>query len=226
MIARECNHCQSMYQAKPSELNRGQGLYCSRRCGGLARGKRHSTPNTLCSYCKEEFYRKPSSKRAKSGLYFCNSACQSSAYKDPNINICSGPISTGKRTKKTPCKICGLERHSNYNICKSCKKLECLKTWLAGDISVTWSGPYKETKSFVKEHLKTVRGDKCENCSFDKKSPSGNSIIQLEHIDGNYQNNAIENLQLLCPNCHAMTETYGNKNKNGGRKYRKKYYTI
>lgn len=225
MIARECNHCQLSYQAKSGELNRGQGLYCSRKCAGLAKSKRSSVPNTFCTYCKNEFYRKPSSKKSKSGFYFCNSVCQSNAYKDPNINICSGPPKTGGR-RKAPCRKCGVLRDSIYDICMPCRKIESIELWISGNISVTWAGPHKETKSFVKDYLKTVRGDRCENCSFDKKSPSGNSIIQLEHIDGNYQNNTIENLQLLCPNCHAMTETYGRKNKNGGRKYRKKYYTI
>lgn len=38
--------------------------------------------------------------------------------------------------------------------------------------------------------------------------------LHLDHIDGNRRNNTLENLRLLCPNCHSLTETYcGNKNK-------------
>lgn len=37
--------------------------------------------------------------------------------------------------------------------------------------------------------------------------------IQLEHIDGDHYNNLIENLIILCPNCHAQTDTYCGKNK-------------
>jgi hypothetical protein len=42
------------------------------------------------------------------------------------------------------------------------------------------------------------------------------SLIPLEvhHIDGNHLNNELENLQLLCPNCHALTENWRGKNIN------------
>ena len=34
------------------------------------------------------------------------------------------------------------------------------------------------------------------------------------------ENNSEENLQLLCPNCHAMTENFGSRNKKSTRTYR------
>lgn len=36
--------------------------------------------------------------------------------------------------------------------------------------------------------------------------------LELEHKDGNHSNNNLENLTLLCPNCHAQTSTYRGKN--------------
>lgn len=37
--------------------------------------------------------------------------------------------------------------------------------------------------------------------------------LELHHINGNSEDNTLSNLQLLCPNCHALTDTYRGKNK-------------
>ena len=37
--------------------------------------------------------------------------------------------------------------------------------------------------------------------------------LELHHKDGNHYNNALDNLIILCPNCHSQTDTYGNKNR-------------
>lgn len=36
--------------------------------------------------------------------------------------------------------------------------------------------------------------------------------LELDHIDGDRTNNLIDNLRVLCPNCHALTDTYRGKN--------------
>lgn len=52
---------------------------------------------------------------------------------------------------------------------------------------------------------------KCSNCNLstwlDNPIP-----LELDHIDGNHENNNLENLRLLCPNCHALTLTHAGKN--------------
>jgi hypothetical protein len=52
----------------------------------------------------------------------------------------------------------------------------------------------------------------CLNC---RRTEWGDQPIPLEldHIDGNNKNNRLENLRLLCPNCHALTPTYRSKNR-------------
>lgn len=48
--------------------------------------------------------------------------------------------------------------------------------------------------------------------------------LELDHIDGNANNNILANVRLLCPNCHAQTPTYKNKNKGNGRHARRQRY--
>lgn len=56
-----------------------------------------------------------------------------------------------------------------------------------------------------------LRGWKCEQCKLEKWN---NQKIPLEihHLDGDRLNNDLNNLQLLCPNCHALTENWRGKN--------------
>jgi len=57
-----------------------------------------------------------------------------------------------------------------------------------------------------------VKKHKCENC--DLHMWMGKLIpIELHHIDGNKYNNKFTNLQILCPNCHSLTENNSGKNK-------------
>lgn len=61
--------------------------------------------------------------------------------------------------------------------------------------------------------LVALKGHKCECCQLEEWQ--GQPIpLEVHHIDGDNLNNEIENLQLLCPNCHAQTENYRNKNTN------------
>jgi len=59
---------------------------------------------------------------------------------------------------------------------------------------------------------------KCTRCGFDERRPCGSTILEIDHIDGNHQNNVIENLQVLCPNCHALTPKYRNWHNKGNKK--------
>ena len=56
----------------------------------------------------------------------------------------------------------------------------------------------------------------CEKCGF--KEWQGMEIpLELHHINGDNTDNRLENLQILCPNCHALTENYRGLNKSATR---------
>lgn len=61
-------------------------------------------------------------------------------------------------------------------------------------------------------HLIKIRGRKCECCQNTEwlNQPIN---LQVHHIDGDKTNNELNNLQLLCLNCHSYTNNFGSKNK-------------
>lgn len=67
--------------------------------------------------------------------------------------------------------------------------------------------------------LIALRGHKCEKCGGTEWL--GEPIpLQVHHIDGDGLNSELENLQLLCPNCHALTDNFCGKNQSGhGKEY-------
>lgn len=68
---------------------------------------------------------------------------------------------------------------------------------------------------------------KCENCGISEWD--GKPLrLQVHHINGDHNDNRIENVQLLCPNCHTQTDTYGRNNlvKNKGFKISKRVEEI
>ena len=56
--------------------------------------------------------------------------------------------------------------------------------------------------------------DKCQRCGWNEKVVGAEfSPCELHHKDGNSRNHLKDNLELICPNCHSLTETYRAKNK-------------
>lgn len=55
-------------------------------------------------------------------------------------------------------------------------------------------------------------GPNCNICGLNPIWRGLPLTMQLDHIDGNRENNDPGNHRLLCPNCHTQTETYGPKN--------------
>jgi 5-methylcytosine-specific restriction endonuclease McrA len=68
---------------------------------------------------------------------------------------------------------------------------------------------YKLKKRLITEGYKQ---NKCEECGIEDWN-NKELNMELDHIDGDRTNHLIENLRIICPNCHAQTSTYRAKNK-------------
>ena len=70
----------------------------------------------------------------------------------------------------------------------------------------------------IRRYLIAKLGERCQQCGWSERHPVTGSVpIEVEHKDGDWRNNAEENLTLLCPNCHSLTKTFRGLNRGKGR---------
>ncbi len=58
--------------------------------------------------------------------------------------------------------------------------------------------------------------DRCAGCGIGSEWNGQPIVLQLDHKNGNSRDWLLENLQILCPNCHSQTDTYAGRNKQRG----------
>jgi len=81
-----------------------------------------------------------------------------------------------------------------------------------------------ENSTYSRQHLKNriIKGNlieyKCSECGVGDEWNGKKLSLQLEHKNGINNDNRLENLTFLCPNCHTQTETYA------GKSLKKHYY--
>ena len=71
-----------------------------------------------------------------------------------------------------------------------------------------------ETLGFqaMRKYLLETKGC-CEECGITDTYNGKPITLQCDHIDGDNDNHSLDNLRLLCPNCHSQTETWCGRNK-------------
>ena len=57
-----------------------------------------------------------------------------------------------------------------------------------------------------------LKSQYCEECAWAGVTPDGRIPLELDHINGNSTDNRLENLRILCPNCHALKSTHRGRN--------------
>jgi hypothetical protein len=72
---------------------------------------------------------------------------------------------------------------------------------------------YYDSSSLKKRLLREgLLNNKCYECGLENEWNGLPISLQLDHINGTKKDNRIENLRILCANCHSQTKTYGGKN--------------
>ena len=173
----------------------------------------------ICKCCGKPI---PLDKRQNS---FCNSSCAAAF----NNKSKSEKLTLTKQSKY--CLNCGKELNqgssSTHKFCDNkCQsnyhQNQWIERWKNGE-ETGIRGAYG-ISSHLKRYLMEKYQCKCSKCGWGEENPYSHTIpLEVEHIDGNFQNNNEDNLTLLCPNCHSLTSTYKGANKGNGRKGRKKY---
>ena len=196
-------HCLTCGKEIPYEQHRN--VFCSHSCSAvynnIKRGKRsketcEKISRTLLGNNSEKNIKKTENKLDKKHITHCKNCGKEIHAKSRNTAYCSNS--------------CYLEK----------KRKEKISRWLNGENFVKGG---HQIPSFIREYLLKLHKNKCEKCGWSETNKSTGLIpLQIHHIDGDCTNNHIENLQVLCPNCHSLTDTFGSLNKDSKRFHRSK----
>jgi hypothetical protein len=96
--------------------------------------------------------------------------------------------------------------HQSWNKGKTIGPKRDIADYLSNEQFIT---SWKLKNRLLKEEIFQAKCYDCENITW-----NGFPIpLELHHIDGNSENNNLDNLLLLCPNCHAQTDNYRAKKR-------------
>lgn len=121
------------------------------------------------------------------------------------------------------CNVCGEHLKGKQKIfCSiSCFKadqyIKFIERWKAGN-EKGYIGLNKTLSKHIRKYMLKKENYTCQICGWDKKHPiDGLPLVEIHHIDGNCENTLESNLQVLCPNCHSMTNTFRRRNESSKR---------
>lgn len=156
--------------------------------------------------------------------HYCSKECknkhQSEIMKENKIRGISKEshcLNCGKKLNRKQSKYCSNECQKQYQYKKY------IERWKDG-LEDGMKGKY-QLSNYIVKYIKEKYNNKCCKCGWNKINPTTESSpLDIHHKNGNYTNNKEENLELLCPNCHSLTDTYKNALNHKGREGRNKYY--
>lgn len=163
----------------------------------------------------------------------CNSSFKVKPY-DPKkfcSHRCAASVNNVKRGRriKTKCQYCGnLTKRQKDKYCSNrCQMIEryeqYIQAWKRGLTNGNNGLLTRVISPYIRRYLFSKYNSKCSSCGWGEFHPLTKRIpLEVDHMDGNAENNKEENLRLLCPNCHSLTASFRNLNKGHGRSWRLK----
>jgi len=138
---------------------------------------------------------------------------------------CGGNDPTVKREKEEYCLYCGKKlinkryKYCNHNCQRIYQYLIYINKWKLG--LVDGIKGKASISGYIRYYLFEKYNNSCQKCEWGiKNEHTGKVPLEVHHIDGDYTNNKENNLELLCPNCHSLTDNYKSRNKNNKRTHR------
>lgn len=135
------------------------------------------------------------------------------------------PHNKGKN-KEYYCLNCGTHidsrKNTKHKFCSNaCQQSYEYKIWVKKykqDNSIAVNTKWGKIPCYLRRYIFEKYQNKCCECGWSKVNPYTNTIpLEVDHIDGNSENNSEENLRLICPNCHSLTASYRGANRGNGR---------
>ncbi len=194
-----CKNCnQELQFEKPSHFG-GHVTTCKKlqnNYGSIRKKNNEDSYNKNPQICKECNILIEYNNRSND---FCSHSCSAKFYNKINI----------KDIKIIHCKICQKQTSNHKIFCsKECNTKNRINKLQNNELK---SGAAKQV-------LIIKNGEKCMKCGWCQIHPITNKVpIELNHIDGDANNNSLENLELLCPNCHSLTHNFRALNKKSSR---------
>ena len=150
-----------------------------------------------CLECNKEL-------KGKHQIYFCSHSC-SATYNNRRRKVIYYCLNCGKEVNNLYCSTQCQKRYENR------KYIERWKIGKeTGNVGINWIVLSATVRNYLLEKTKY----KCSQCGWGEINPTTKRIpLEIDHIDGDFLNSSLENLRVLCPNCHSLTSTYRALNK-------------
>lgn len=127
-------------------------------------------------------------------------------------HLTSGAIQNCNHCNDRFCLNCGVKlERGQYKYCSNkCQRSYERKEYVDQVNSGLQDGlKGKKVSDSIRTYLFEKYNSSCQKCGWNKENPiTGKVPLEIHHKDGDKTNNKIDNLELLCPNCHSLTPNY------------------